>query len=60
MITDLGMFGVRFPFILQSGWLGIGISLVNTGIAAAILLVDFRLIENGVLGDKSKYTVSQH
>lgn len=35
--------------------MSIGISLVTTGIAAANLLVDFRLIENGVLSEKSKY-----
>jgi len=51
----LAMFGVHVPFIHQSGWLGIGISLVTTGIAAANLLVDFRLIENGVLAEKPKY-----
>ena len=51
----LAMFGVHVPFIHQSGWLGIGISLVTTGIAAANLLVDFRLIEDGVLAEKPKY-----
>lgn len=51
----VAMFGVHVPFIHQSGWLGIGISLVTTGIAAANLLVDFRLIENGVLAEKPKY-----
>ena len=35
--------------------MGIGISLVTTRIAAANLLVDFRLIENGVLAEKPKY-----
>ena len=51
----LQMFGVQIPYIHQSGWLGIGVSLVTTGIAAANLLVDFRLIEDGVQAEKPKY-----
>jgi uncharacterized YccA/Bax inhibitor family protein len=39
------MFGARVPFIHESGWLGIGISLVIVGIAAFNLLVDFAVIE---------------
>ncbi len=51
----LHMFGVQIPFIHQSGWLGIGISLLTTGIAAANLLIDFRLIEDGVRDEKPKF-----
>ena len=51
----LRMFGVNIPYIHEGGWLGIGISLVTTGIAAANLLVDFRLIEDGVAAERPKY-----
>jgi uncharacterized YccA/Bax inhibitor family protein len=51
----LALFGVHLPYIHQSGWIGIGISLLTTGIAAANLLVDFRLIEDGVRAEKPKY-----
>ena len=44
----LGFFGTRVPFIHDTGWLGIGISLVIVGIAAFNLLIDFAVIEDGV------------
>src|SRR5262245_54865004 len=44
----MNMFGARVPLIHESGWLGIGISLVIVGIAAFNLLVDFAVIEDGV------------
>ena len=51
----LGMFGTRVPFIHESGWLGIGISLVIVGIAAFNLLIDFAAIEDGVSQGSPKY-----
>src|SRR5437870_10266716 len=51
----LAMFGVRVPFIHEGGWVGIGISLVITGIAAFNLLVDFAVIENSVRNGSPKY-----
>jgi hypothetical protein len=51
----LNIFGVHLPFIHQSGPIGIGISLVTTGIAAANLLVDFRMVEDGVRAGKPKF-----
>ena len=55
VVMLLRMFGVDVPYIHQGGWIGIGISLVTTGIAAANLLVDFRLIEDGVRAERPKY-----
>ena len=51
----LSMFGVRMPLIHESGWLGIGISVVIAGIAAFNLLIDFAMIENGVSNGSPKY-----
>ncbi len=51
----LSMFGVRMPLIHESGWLGIGISVVIAGIAALNLLIDFAMIENGVSTGSPKY-----
>jgi uncharacterized YccA/Bax inhibitor family protein len=51
----LNMFGARMPLIHESGWLGIGISLVIIGIAAFNLLVDFAVIESGVERGSPKY-----
>jgi uncharacterized YccA/Bax inhibitor family protein len=51
----LGMFGWRVPLIHESGWLGIGISLVIIGIAAFNLLIDFAVIESGVERGSPKY-----
>jgi len=44
----MSLFGARVPFIHQSGWLGIAVSLVIVGIAAFNLLIDFAVIEDGV------------
>lgn len=44
----LGFFGVRIPFLHESGPLGIGFSLVVVVIAALNLVMDFDFIENGV------------
>jgi uncharacterized YccA/Bax inhibitor family protein len=44
----MGLFGTRVPFLHESGWVGISISLVIVGIAAFNLLVDFAVIEDGV------------
>lgn len=51
----MNMFGVRVPFIHESGALGIGISLVIVGIAAFNLLVDFAVIEQGVNRGSPKF-----
>jgi len=51
----LHLFGIGVPFIHQSGWLGIGISLVVVGIAAANLLIDFAVIEQGVDSGAAKH-----
>lgn len=44
----LGMFGVRMPYIHESGLIGIGFSLVVVVIAALNLVLDFDFIEKGV------------
>lgn len=51
----MNLFGVRVPFIHESGWLGIGISLVIVGIAAFNLLIDFAVIEDGVRRGSPRY-----
>lgn len=51
----LMFFGHRVPLIHETGALGIGFSLVVTGVAAANLLLDFDFIENGVEGHSPKY-----
>jgi uncharacterized YccA/Bax inhibitor family protein len=43
----LGFFGVRVPFIHESGWLGIGFSLFVVIVAALNLVLDFDFIEQG-------------
>ena len=42
----LSFFGIRMPFIHESGLIGIGFSLVVIGVAALNLLLDFDFIEN--------------
>ena len=42
-------------FIHEGGVLGIGVSVVTSGIAAANLLLDFRSIEDGVRAEKPKF-----
>jgi uncharacterized YccA/Bax inhibitor family protein len=51
----LNMFGVRVPLIHDTGWLGIGISLVIVGVAAFNLLIDFAVIEDNVSRGSPKY-----
>jgi uncharacterized YccA/Bax inhibitor family protein len=48
-------FGVRIPFIHESGMWGIGFSLVVVGIAALNLILDFDFIEQGVRRQAPKY-----
>ena len=40
--------GAGIPFIHSNGPIGIGISIVFTGVAALFLIIDFGVIENGV------------
>ncbi len=51
----LNMFGARMPLIHETGWLGIGISLVIVGIAAFNLLIDFAVIEDNVNRGSPRY-----
>jgi uncharacterized YccA/Bax inhibitor family protein len=51
----LDMFGARVAYIHDTGWIGIGISLVITGIAAFNLLVDFAVIEENISRGASRY-----
>ena len=51
----LGLFGVRIPAIHEGGPIGIGISLVTTGVAALALLLDFDLIEEGAKAGAPKF-----
>jgi uncharacterized YccA/Bax inhibitor family protein len=44
----LSFFGHRVPFIHETGWIGIGISLFVVVIAALNLILDFDFIEQGV------------
>ena len=44
----LSFFGVRIPYIHESGLIGIGFSLVVVVIASLNLVLDFDLIEQGV------------
>ena len=51
----LGLFGVRMPFIHESGLIGIGFSLFVVVIAALNLVLDFDFIENGAERGAPKY-----
>ncbi len=51
----LRLFGFSVPYIHQSGWIGIIISLVIVGIAAFNLLLDFAVIEDGIRGGAPRY-----
>jgi uncharacterized YccA/Bax inhibitor family protein len=44
----MSIFGTGIPFLHTSGYIGIGISLLFTGVAAMFLIIDFGMIENGV------------
>ncbi|MCU0334565.1 MAG: Bax inhibitor-1/YccA family protein [Chitinophagaceae bacterium] len=51
----LRLFGVQVPFMHDSSWLGIGISLFVVGIAALNLILDFDMIEQGAANGAPKY-----
>jgi uncharacterized YccA/Bax inhibitor family protein len=51
----VSMFGVRLPFIHETGIIGIGFSLVVVVIAALNLILDFDFIEQGVERQAPKY-----
>ncbi|HEY5780494.1 MAG TPA: Bax inhibitor-1/YccA family protein [Lysobacter sp.] len=51
----LGMFGIRIPYIHESGLIGIGFSLFVVVIAALNLVLDFDFIESGVEQNAPKY-----
>lgn len=51
----LGMFGVRMPFLHDSGIVGIGISMFIVVIAALNLVLDFDFIEQGEANKAPKY-----
>jgi uncharacterized YccA/Bax inhibitor family protein len=51
----LNMFGAQMPLIHQTGWLGIGLSVVIVGIAAFNLLIDFAVIEDGVRNGSPRF-----
>jgi uncharacterized YccA/Bax inhibitor family protein len=44
----ISFFGMRVPFIHETGWFGIGFSLFVVIVAAANLILDFDFIEKGV------------
>ena len=56
-LVDIGLnfFGIRMPYLHQTGAIGIGISLVIVAIAAANLLLDFRVIEERITGRNPRY-----
>jgi uncharacterized YccA/Bax inhibitor family protein len=43
----MSFFGTSIPYIHQSGWFGIGFSLLVVGVAALNLVLDFDFIEKG-------------
>ncbi|AET57934.1 membrane protein [Paenibacillus terrae HPL-003] len=51
----LNLFGLNVPYIHETGWLGIGISLFIVVIAALNLLVDFNFIEEQTEQGAPKY-----
>jgi uncharacterized YccA/Bax inhibitor family protein len=56
-LIDIGLlfFGMRMPFIHESGWVGIGFSLFVVTIAALTLVLDFELIRRGAENGAPKY-----
>lgn len=56
-IVDLVLrfFGKDVPFIYESGWIGIGFSLVVVVIASLNLILDFDFIERGAAAGAPKY-----
>jgi uncharacterized YccA/Bax inhibitor family protein len=51
----LGFFGIKIPYIHESGIIGIGFSLFVVVIAALNLVLDFDFIESGVEAGAPKY-----
>jgi len=51
----LGLFGIKIPYIHESGIIGIGFSLFVVVIAALNLVLDFDFIESGVEAGAPKY-----
>ena len=51
----LGLFGIKVPYIHESGIIGIGFSLFVVVIAALNLMLDFDFIESGVEAGAPKY-----
>ncbi len=51
----LGFFGIKIPYIHESGAIGIGFSLVVVVIASLNLVLDFDFIETGVEAGAPKY-----
>ena len=51
----MGFFGIRMPLIYDSGWVGIGFSLLVVGIAAFNLIIDFNFIEEGAEEGQPRY-----
>lgn len=51
----LGLFGIRMPYIHESGMIGIGFSLFVVIIAALNLVLDFDFIESGAAHGAPKY-----
>ncbi|MCK4532600.1 Bax inhibitor-1/YccA family protein [bacterium] len=51
----LGFFGIRMPFIHESGLIGIGFSLFVVVIASLNLVLDFDFIEKGAEANAPKY-----
>ncbi len=56
-LIDIGLlfFGMRMPFIHESGWAGIAFSLFVVTIAALTLVLDFELIRRGAENGAPKY-----
>jgi uncharacterized YccA/Bax inhibitor family protein len=51
----VSFFGTHLPYIHESGWVGIGFSLVVVVIAALNLILDFDFIEQGVRRQAPRY-----
>ena len=51
----LSLFGVRIPLVWDDGPIGIGFSLLVVGIASFNLMLDFDMIERGVVAGAPKY-----
>lgn len=51
----VGFFGVQVPGIFGNGLIGIGFSLLVTGLAASNLLLDYRMIEEGIANRAPRY-----